>query len=234
MAILRQPDAEHLDTVRAAGADRPRWTLVLPLKGGPAAKSRLGGGPGLARAIAEDCLEAVLACRAVKTTLVVTADPETAARARLAGARTVAETRPGAGLNAAVQDGLAAAAAADHRRGPTAVLLGDLPALRPEDLAAGLGAVRAALELHPDAAMAAVADAEGSGTVLLAGRSPSGLDPAFGPGSMAGHVLRGAIAVHLDSDRLRRDVDTVDDLIVARALGVGRRTARLSADLADR
>ena len=38
-----------------------RWTLVLPVKGGPLAKSRLGARPELAAAIALDSLDAVLA-----------------------------------------------------------------------------------------------------------------------------------------------------------------------------
>jgi 2-phospho-L-lactate guanylyltransferase len=201
------------------------WTVVLPLKGGPGAKSRLGGGPDLARAIAGDCLDAVLACPAVRRTLVVTADLDMAAQARTAGAEPVAERIPGAGLTAAVLDGVAAAG----RGGPVAVLLGDLPALRPGDLAAGLAAVQATLEACPGAPMAALPDAEGSGTVLLGARRAADLDPAFGPGSMALHLVRGAVAVHLDSARLRRDVDTPDDLSAALALGVGPRTAALAA-----
>ena len=35
--------------------------MILPLKGGPTAKSRLGAPPLLATAIALDCLDAVLA-----------------------------------------------------------------------------------------------------------------------------------------------------------------------------
>jgi 2-phospho-L-lactate guanylyltransferase len=213
---------------RPTGSGEPGWTLVLPLKGGPGAKSRLGGGPVLARAIAEDCLEAVLACSAVIRVLVVTADSETAQRARQAGAETVPESRPGAGLVAAVLDGVAAA---DGAGGPVGVLLADLPALRPVDLAAGLATMDGALARHPRAPMAALPDAEGSGTVLLGARTGSDLDPAFGPGSMAEHLRRGAVAVMLESPRLRRDVDTADDLCAALALGAGPRTTALTADL---
>lgn len=208
------------------GGSHRGWTVILPLKGGPGAKSRLGGGPDLARAIAEDCLQAVLACPAVRRTLVVTADRDTALWARSAGAQPVAEATPGAGLVAAVHAGLAAAG---RRAGPVAVLLGDLPALRPGDLAAGLVAVQAALETYPDAPMAAVPDTEGTGTVLLGARRPADLDPAFGPDSMAEHRLRGAVVLAPDAPRLRRDVDTMDDLYAAVALGVGPRTAALAA-----
>jgi 2-phospho-L-lactate guanylyltransferase len=108
---------------------------------------------------------------------------------------------------------------------PTAVLLGDLPALRPADLSAGLRATARTLAARPQAPMAAVPDAEGSGTVLLAARTAAALDPAFGPSSLAEHRRRGAAVVELDDDRLRHDVDTPADLRVALALGVGPRTA---------
>ena len=215
-------------TLDASTDAPPEWALVLPLKGGPAAKSRLGSGRRLAHAIAMDCLDAALGCRDVGTVLVVTADPGTAAEAGAAGAVVVAETRPGAGLVEAVRDALAALPAA---AAPTAVLLGDLPALRPADLGAGLRAVGGALHPASRARMAAVPDAEGSGTVLLAARSAADLDPAFGRDSLAAHRRRGAVVVlpdlGRDGDRLRRDVDTPADLRVALALGVGPRTAAL-------
>ena len=217
--------------IDARTAPAPGWVLILPLKGGAAAKSRLGGGPVLARAIALDCLDAVLGCPDVRRVLVVTADGATAEDAATAGALVVRESRPGSGLVAAVRDGLAAACAPGA--GPTAVLLGDLPALRPADLAGGLRAATAALAGRPRAPMAAVPDAEGSGTVLLAGRTPGDLDPAFGPGSLVEHLRRGAVPVPLDdaagfdAARLRHDVDTPDDLRVAVRLGVGPRTAAL-------
>ncbi|HEY6796300.1 MAG TPA: hypothetical protein VI248_16615 [Kineosporiaceae bacterium] len=243
-----------------AGPGRtPGWVLILPLKGGAAAKSRLGGGPELARAIALDCLDAVLACPDLRQVLVVTADPTTAEEAVAAGAprgaghrghdasttpapglaqppalAVVRESRPGTGLVAAVRDGLAAVPAA-NRDVPAAVLLGDLPALRPAELSAGLAAAAAALAARPDAPMAALPDAEGTGTVLLAGRAAGDLDPAFGPGSLAEHRRRGAVPIVLDDPRrhdvdparLRHDVDTPADLSVALALGVGPRTAAL-------
>lgn len=201
-----------------------RWIIVLPLKGGPAAKSRLAAGPGLARAIAADTLAAVVACPSVARTVVVTPDPPTAADAAEAGASVLGESRPGEGLVAAVRDGVTAVG-----DGPVAVLLGDLPTLRPEDLATGLAAVDDALRRHPASPMAAVPDAVGTGTVLLAARTGTDLDPAFGPGSLAAHLRRGAVRVDLDLPRLRRDVDTRADLRVALALGVGPRTAQTLA-----
>jgi 2-phospho-L-lactate guanylyltransferase len=198
------------------------WTLVLPVKGGPRAKTRLGAAPAVAAAIALDCLDAVLACPAVGACLVVSADAAVQRTARLAGAGVVAESRPGSGLVAAVGDGLSAAARRPWCARPAAVLLADLPALRPEDLLAALTAARSALAEGP--LMAAVPDADGTGTVLLAARSPSRLDPAFGPGSFAEHVRRGAVPLPLELPRLRRDVDTPADLEAALALGVGPHT----------
>lgn len=197
---------------------RRPWTVVLPLKGGTTAKSRLGGSPALASALALDTLEAVLPARTVGRVVVVTAHEATAADAAALGADVVRERVPGAGLLAAVRDGLAAV----EEDARVAVLLGDLPALRATDLAAGLAACAEALLR---AASAVVPDADGDGSVLLAGRRPGDLDPAFGPDSAAEHVRRGAVRLDLDLPRLRRDVDTADDLDAAAALGVGPRTA---------
>jgi 2-phospho-L-lactate guanylyltransferase len=200
-----------------------RWTLVLPVKGGPSAKSRLGARPEVAAAIALDCLDAVLGCRAVERVLVVTSHPPTRAAARALGAHVVPEARRAAGLVPAIMAGVRVAALACA--GPTAVLLADLPALRPEDLAAALAAVDERLREDPASPMCAVPDAEGSGTVLLGARTPADLDPAFGPDSLAEHVRRGATRLDLELPRLRRDVDTRADLDAALALGVGPRSA---------
>ena len=134
--------------------------VVVPLKGGARAKSRLSADPALALAFARDCLDAVRTCELVSRSVVVTADPATAAwaaadwrrRGRRAGAGSRAERR-GPGRAAGVE-------------GPVAALLGDLPALRPQDLALALDAARAVL--RGGAAQAFVPDAAGTGTVLLA------------------------------------------------------------------
>jgi 2-phospho-L-lactate guanylyltransferase len=211
-----------------SGPARTGWTLVLPVKGGPAAKSRLGGPPQLAAAIVRDCLDAVTACPDVVRVLVVTSERQAAALARRMRADVVPERRPGAGLVEAVRDGIRAAA---DRPGPVAVLLADVPAARPEDVGQALRATDAALAAHPAAAMAVVPDAEGTGTVLLAARSAEALDPAFGPGSAAEHARRGAVRLELELPRLRRDVDTAADLRAALELGCGRWTVLAAATL---
>ncbi|MFL0713328.1 MAG: NTP transferase domain-containing protein [Microcella pacifica] len=81
----------------------------------------------LASAIALDTVEAARAARAVGELVVVGGLPE-----QLPGVRVIDD--PGGGLLAAVQAGLAVLDA-DL---PTAVLLGDLPALQPDELLAGL------------------------------------------------------------------------------------------------
>ena len=171
----------------------------------------------------------MLACAPVGNCVVVSADIAVQRSARLAGATVVAESRPGSGLVPAVGDGLAAASRRPWCARPAAVLLADLPALRPEDLQVALEAARTALD-DGRLPMAAVPDADGSGTVLLAARTPARLDPAFGPGSFAEHLRRGAVPLRLDLPRLRRDVDTPGDLDAALALGVGPRTASALAE----
>lgn len=196
------------------------WQLILPVKGGPTAKSRLRGPDparaDLAMAMALDCLEAVLATQRVAGATVVTGDAATAAAARALGAQARRPAHPDGGLGPAVLDGIAGVEA-----GPVAVLLADVPALRPADLEEALRAVEAALAEVP---AAFVPDAEGTGTVLLAAFSAADLVPAFGPASARAHARLGARRLDLDLPRLRRDVDTPAALAAALALGVGPRT----------
>ncbi len=207
------------------------WSAVLPVKGGPAAKSRLGAGPSLAAAIAADSIDAVVACPRVARVVVVTADDATAGSARRSGAEVLAEPG-GGGLNGAVRAGLGAL----DPDGPAAVLLADVPALRPGDLELALTLVERALIERALADGAApgqvmVADAEGTGTVLLAGTAPGRLRPAFGPGSLAAHRALGATVLTPDLPRLRRDVDTAEDLLAALLLGCGPRTRQAARTL---
>ena len=69
-----------------------------------------------------------------------------------------------------------------------------------------------------------VADAEGTGTTLVAVRDPASFVSHFGAGSRAAHVAAGIVEITLEVSSLRRDVDTADDLAAARLLGVGPRT----------
>lgn len=223
------------------------WRLVVPIKGGAGAKSRLHPPPGVSRAslacaIARDCLAAACSGMPRGRVHVVTADPDTALLAQRLGAAVVPDPR--LGLNAAVGVGIAAAAgaaraaqAAQAAEGVSlpdasygsgagiAVLLGDLPALLPEDLVAALSAA-AGFE------RAVVPDADGTGTVLLTARRGA-LEPAFGAGSAERHVRAGHERLDLDLPRLRTDVDDDLSLSRARTLGLGPATSACLAALAD-
>lgn len=200
----------------APQSSNPGWRLIVPVKDTAGAKSRLllpreVDRSALALAMAQDTLTA--ACHTVSPArvTVVTPDPVLGAWARARGNRVVPD--PGRGLDGAVVAGWEVASGAFGE--PWAVLLGDIPALRPEDL----GQALAACAGHP---IAVVPDSDGTGTVLLTGRGRP--HPRFGPGSAARHGRHG-ITLDLDLPRLRRDVDTLDDLRAAASLGLGPATA---------
>ncbi len=184
------------------------WTVIIPVKPAASAKSRLGLGPELARALALDTVAAVVACTAVSSVIVVTAD----SGFRSPGAEIVAETSP-AGIDAAIRTGAALVG-----EGPRAALLGDLPSLHPEDLAAAL----ALAALHP---RAFVADRESTGTTLVTAVDGMSLLTAFGPNSAAAHRALGLVELSLPADAtVTADVDTIEQLELARGLGLGPAT----------
>ncbi|HEY7720032.1 MAG TPA: 2-phospho-L-lactate guanylyltransferase [Pedococcus sp.] len=206
----------------------PPWRLVVPVKGGAAAKSRLHPPAGvprraLALALATDCLRAACTALPPARVTVVTSDADVAAVVAALGSVVVPD--PGEGLDAAVEAGLDAVdLARGSRPEGVAVLLGDVPALRPDDLAAALGTAAA----YP---RVVVPDAEATGTVLLAARSGRPV-PRFGAGSAARHERAGHVRLELDLPRLRTDVDDDRSLAAARALGVGPATAAILAGAA--
>jgi 2-phospho-L-lactate guanylyltransferase len=198
--------------------DVVHWSVVIPAKALPAAKSRLApmsSDPAahrrLVEAIRADTIAAATAARGVARVLVVVD--------RADGAPDVLLQRL-PGLDAAVREGAAHAAQLWPEDG-VAALVGDLPALRPDELAQAL---RAAARLGS----AFVPDASGTGTTLLAAVPGHALDPAFGPGSAQRHA-GGATAV-LAGPGLRHDVDTAADLFSAAGLGLGTATRAVLAD----
>lgn len=201
------------------------WTVVLPVKGGPEAKSRLDhpGRAALARAVALDAVAAVVSCPRVARVLVVTADPVVAAEHGALGADVVVEPREG--LAAALEAGLAAARQRDPLA-PCALLLADLPSLRPDELAAALDACAGLLS--DGAAQVVVPDADGTGTVLLAAARPEALRPRFGARSALAHARTSTVLTAVGAG-VRRDVDTVAHLHEAVGHGVGPRTAEVLA-----
>jgi 2-phospho-L-lactate guanylyltransferase len=211
------------------GVDEARWSLVVPLKPLAVAKSRLAaaGGvrPALALAFALDTVGAALACAEVEDVTVVTDDPAAAAELTGLGAVVVADS-PAAGLNAALRHG-AEVVRARRPHAPVAALNGDLPALRAVELAEVLRAATGACE------RAFLADAAGTGTTLLSAVARCPLNPRFGVDSRARHLASGAAEITIPAaPSVRQDVDTLADLRVAVALGLGPFTAEAAATLA--
>lgn len=202
-----------------------RVSLVIPVRDPASAKSRLAVGDdpaaharraALAAAIALDTVTAARAAREVGEVIVVGTLAE-----QVDGVHVLAD--PGFGLLVAVGAGVAAADPA----APTAVLLGDLPALQPADLDAALVS---ASEHH----WAFVPDAEGTGTTLVT--AAAGLPHAlrFGEGSAEQHRDAGYVELDVpERSGLRRDVDTpaqltaLAELAAAGAVLLGPRTAAL-------
>ena len=211
-------------TSASTGPTGPPWHLVVPVKGGAAAKSRLHPPPGVVRedlalALATDCLTACCAGMPPSRVVVVTSDRRVAEVALALGV--VVVTDPGAGLNAAVRAGRDSVLR-EAPDAPVAALLGDLPSLLPDDLVVALDAASA----HR---LAVVPDAAGEGTSLLTAVDGAGLHPRFGPGSAAAHVEGGHARLDLDLPRLRTDVDDDTALAAVAALGVGPATRAVLA-----
>ncbi|MBM7502628.1 NTP transferase domain-containing protein [Agromyces aurantiacus] len=242
-----------------SAADAAAWTVVVPVKSLSAAKTRLAPEhspaerAALARAFALDTIEAARAARRVRRVVVVSDEPaiEHALRG-LPGVDVVPE--PAArGLGAAIAHGIAVAAqrppvttvdvglrlvqpasrAHTGNGGGVAVLLGDVPSVRSEDLDAALEAAAR----HP---LAFVPDAEDTGTTLATARAGEPFEAHFGRDSAARHAAAGfadLAAAHPDAiaARLRRDVDTAAELRAVVALGVGPHTsaALRALDLAE-
>jgi 2-phospho-L-lactate guanylyltransferase len=210
-----------------------RWIVVIPAKDLALAKSRLADRAGehrpeLALAMLLDTVAATVAAHRVHRVIVVTADDVIGPAVSALGATVIPDTTvvpdatvvpdtAAAGLNAACRQGIAMAIADEPTCG-VALLVGDLPALRPEEL-------DAALHLADSASVLVVADRDGEGTTMLAARTPSSLRPSFGAGSFARHRDLGADAATIGPlTGIRCDVDDVVGLRFAMQVGVGAAT----------
>lgn len=185
-------------------------SIVIPVRG-TNAKSRLDHPlrSELARAMALDTIAAAVQ---VADVIVVT-DETMRLDAESLGARTVADE--GHGLNRAIESGLGVISTGSI----TGVLLGDIPALDPAELREALEAAAA----HP---LAMVADADGSGTVLVVAQPGIEHRVAFGVGSRGAHLANGYVELLDPWVTLRRDIDRVQQL---HGLTLGPRTAALLA-----
>ena len=119
----------------------------------------------------------------------------------------------------------AAGRAASTSASNIVVLQGDLPALQTQQLDEAIAAAR-------QNERSFVADRLGTGTAVLCAFGTA-LDPRFGPNSSAQHRLSGAIELTVGWPGLRCDIDTPDDLAVARRLGMGPATRAAVAALAS-
>jgi 2-phospho-L-lactate guanylyltransferase len=165
-----------------------------------------------------DTIAAAARVAALRSITVVTPDEVAAAAAVELGALVLPDPTPD-GHPDPLNNAIGAAERAVRTSTPNIVVLqGDLPALQTQELAEAIRAARA----YP---RSFVSDRHGTGTsALFAFGTP--LDPLFGADSAAQHSHSGAIELTGAWPGLRCDIDTPDDLQVARRLGVGPATRR--------
>jgi 2-phospho-L-lactate guanylyltransferase len=198
--------------------------LIIAVKRLAAAKTRLA--PVFSAATRErvvlamlvDTIAAVSAVPSLRSITVVTPDDVAAGAARQLGAEVLADPTPDGHadpLNNAIS---VAESAVSQSSSNIVVLQGDLPAVQPQELAEAIVAARAYERSF-------VSDRHGTGTAALFAFGVR-LQPQFGPDSARRHGHSGAIELTGPWPGLRCDIDTPEDLLVARRLGVGAATAQ--------
>jgi 2-phospho-L-lactate guanylyltransferase len=205
----------------------PRVEAVVAVRGGPAAKTRLGARldpaarEALVAAMLADMLSALARAPSIRQVRVTTPTPALAAAALAAGARVIDEPEAG-DLNAAF-DAVRRDIAAEDPDRLVLLLPGDLPLLDPPEidlLAAAAGPGRIAL---------APAQADGGTAALIV---PAGmpLELAFGANSFERHLAAadrlGVVAEVRRLPGLGLDIDRPADIDAFRARGGGGQTAR--------
>lgn len=197
--------------------------LVIAVKRLGAAKTRLAPvfsastRENVVLAMLIDTITAASAVPAVRTVTVVTPDEGAADAARQLGARVLRDPTP-EGHRDPLNNAISVAEAAVRHETPNIVVLqGDLPALQPQELADAITAGRRYRRSF-------VGDRHGTGTSALLAFGVA-LLPRFGPDSAQRHRNSGAMELTGAWPGLRCDIDTPDDLLVARRLGVGAATA---------
>lgn len=198
--------------------------VVIAVKQLAAAKTRLapvfsaGTRESVVLAMLLDTITAAMAVPVLRSVLVVTPDDVAATAARSLGALTLADPTP-QGHSDPLNNALLAAETLARRGCPNVVALqGDLPALQTSELAEAIEAARAQPRSF-------VTDRHGTGTAALFSFGVA-MDPRFGADSARRHRESGAIELTGTWPGLRSDIDTPDDLAVARDLGVGPATAQ--------
>jgi 2-phospho-L-lactate/phosphoenolpyruvate guanylyltransferase len=200
--------------------------LIIAVKRLAAAKTRLApvfSAPTRERVVLAMLIDTVAAASKVESLrgiTVVTPDELAADAARRLGAATLADPTPAEHpdpLNNAISAAEAAILQTPSAPSNIVALQGDLPAMQPQELAEAIAAARA----HD---RSFVADRHGSGTAALFAFGAA-LKPEFGPDSARRHRHSGAVELTGPWPGLRCDIDTPDDLLTARRLGVGPATA---------
>lgn len=207
--------------------DALRVVAVVPVKPLESAKSRLAlpaeHRRALALAFALDTVAALAGTAYVVGVLVVTSDETVADRVRRLGAR-VAHDR-GSGLGTAVRDGLRGASAW-HPDAGVAVVPADLPCLTPADV----GEVLHAAAADPGRG-SFVPDRAGSGTTFVVHAAGLEVRTGYGPASADRHRALGLRPLDDAPRGARHDIDTVEDLLGACALGVGAQTRAAAGEV---
>ena len=177
--------------------------MVVPVKAFASAKARLSPalGAGARASLARQLAAVVVAAARPLPVLVVCDDVEVATWATAAGATVV--WSPGRGLDRAVTDGVAGAAAAGATR--VIVAHADLPLARH---------LEALLDVGPDVVL--VPDRRRDGTNVAVVPATAGFTFSYGAGSFDRHVAEGrrlglTVDVH-DDPALAWDVDVPGDL----------------------
>ena len=198
--------------------------LIIAVKRLAAAKTRLAPlfsartRESVVLAMLVDTLTAATRVASLRSVTVITPDDAAAAAAADLGADVLSDPTPQDHRDP-LNNAIVAAERVVVESVPNIIVLqGDLPALQTQELAEAIAAAR-----HYRRSF--VADRLGTGTAALCAFG-SALDPQFGPDSAARHRRSGAIELTGAWPGLRCDIDTPDDLAVARRLGVGTATAR--------
>ena len=201
--------------------------LIVAVKRLAAAKTRLAPvfsaqtREKVVLAMLVDTLTAAARVGSVRMITVITPDDAAAAAATQLGAEVLSDPTP-EGHPDPLNNAIAAAErVVAESMSNIVVLQGDLPALQTQELAEAIAAAR-----HHERSF--VADRLGTGTAALCAFGTA-LDPQFGPDSCARHRRSGAIELTGAWPGLRCDIDTPDDLAVARRLGMGPTTGRAIA-----
>lgn len=205
----------------SSGAD---VALVIAVKRLTAAKTRLApifSAPTRESVVLAMLVDTITAASTIAPVTVVTPDQVAADAARQLGAAVVDDPTP-AGHRNPLNNAIAAAEAALRPSTPNIVVLqGDLPALQPQELSEALTSAR-------NYQRSFVGDRHGTGTAALFAFGVP-LEPHFGADSAARHRNSGAIELTGAWPGLRCDIDTPDDLLTARRLGMGTATSRAVA-----